>query len=154
MGRDFFLLEVLLEGRVPMHVGHEPRPVRGQRAPDRTDGLGRMRHVVDAVEGGDQVVAAVLLETSVRRVVDGQVVELGGSGVGKLERHARVVEAVELRLGERAGHHLQRLPTTASDVRDLGSFAQLGLDAIERRTTSCTRRVRKNGPIIRSMPAQ
>ena len=39
-------------------------------------------------EGRDQVVAAILLETLVRCVVDGQILDPGGPRVGASQRHA------------------------------------------------------------------
>ena len=112
------LLDVGRVAVVCLDVGDQPDTVRGQGAADGAHGRGGIRHVVQAVEGGDEAEARVAGQRILVGVVEGDVARAGAAVVlhGPGQRVARDVVAVELGLGEGPGHLEQGDAGTAADV--------------------------------------
>src|SRR5215469_8037841 len=96
----------------------QPRAVWPDRPPDGCYGFGRVWHVVNAIEGHDEVVTVV--GGQVRRT-RGNELHIGKSAIGQprpctLDRVPGRVEAVEPGGRETGCHRCQGDPGTTSDV--------------------------------------
>ena len=119
------VVAVLLQMTRAVHIHHQKRAVGPQGLGNALEHGAGMRLVVDGIKGGDEVVAADLVELG--RILDGQL----GIGEALLLRFRparsdaffREVIACKAALRKRFRHEIDRMATSTSDVEDVNACA-------------------------------